>query len=163
MKLYHLVAVAQDGVIGKDNKLPWHFSADLKHFKKLTMANTIIMGRKTFESLGKKPLPGRENFVLSRGKGDDERGFYFFTSIEEALKNVRTPKAFIIGGAEVYHQTLNQIDGIYLTRIHASYEGDSFYPEVPAHFKEREKETVQENPKIEFVYLENQNKKMLTT
>lgn len=152
MKLYHVVAVSQNHVIGKDNKLPWHFSADLKRFKALTMGHTVIMGRKTFESIG-KPLPGRENFVLSHKLGQF-LGAQFFTSIESALSAVKTEKAFIIGGEEVFKQTMDRIDGIYMTQIHVSYEGDAFYPPPPASFKEKERETLQESPKIEWVYLE---------
>jgi dihydrofolate reductase len=180
VKLYHLVAMAEGRVIGKDNRLPWHFSSDLKNFKQLTMGNTILMGRKTFESIG-KPLPGRENFILSRhtphpnplpkgergrnaeislapggGEGWGEGELCYFSSIEEAVKSVRTPRAFIIGGAEIFRQTLDKIDGIYLTKIHAKYEGDAFYPEIPNSFKEVCSEILQDHPKIEFVFLQNE-------
>ena len=147
--------MADGRVIGKENKLPWHFSADLKNFKALTMGSTVMMGRKTFESIGKF-LPGRENFVLSRSKASSSgENLYFFNSIKEALKNIRTPQAFVIGGAELFRQTMEQIKGIYLTRIHQKYEGDVFYPEIPNGFIEKEKRILQDNPKIEFIYLEN--------
>ena len=153
MKLYHVVAVANNRVIGKDNKLPWNFSSDMKYFKQLTTGGTVIMGRKTFESIG-RPLPNRENFVISRTKSGDAEHLRFFGSIEDALKAVRTDKAFIIGGATLYGQTISAIEGIYLTRIHADFEGDAFYPEIPDGFKERTREALQENPKIEVIYYE---------
>lgn len=137
MKLYHVVAVAgKKRVIGKDNKLPWHFPEDLKFFKNLTTGSTVIMGRKTYESIG-RPLPNRENFVLSRSL-KPEGPVRFFNSLEEAVGNVKTEKAFIIGGAELYAQTIREMDGIYLTRIDADYEGDAFYPEIPTEFEEIE-------------------------
>lgn len=153
MKLYHIAAMASNRVIGKDNKLPWHFSEDMKFFKKLTTGHTVIMGRKTYESIG-RPLPNRVNFVLSRTQ-KEYPGVEVFQSIDEALKKAKTEKAFIIGGAELYKQTLNRADGIYLTRIDREYEGDAFYPEVPDSFEEVEIEGLREaDPKIEFVYYE---------
>lgn len=143
MKLFHVVAIANNRVIGKDNKLPWHFPADLKFFKQLTTGHTVIMGRKTFESIG-KPLPNRENIVISRSG----------LSLEGALQQAKGEKVFIIGGAQLFEQTLNQIDGIYLTRIHADYEGDTFYPELPKNFVEKSRTPLQENPKIEVIYYE---------
>ena len=158
MELYHIVAVAEDNVIGKDNRLPWHFSSDLKHFKKLTMGNTIIMGRKTFESIG-KPLPGRDNFVLSKSQTAGDSRFRFFNSFEGALKAAKTQKVFIVGGASLYKQTVPLVDGIYMTRIFARYEGDTFYPEIPSYFEEKSKEKLQEDPKIEVIFYENARKK----
>ncbi len=165
MKLYHVVAAAgSKRVIGKDNKLPWHFPEDLKFFKRLTTGSTVIMGRKTFQSLPKAPLPNRENFVLSRsiwkkqdGKGDvDFQGVRFFASLEEAAAQVNTEKAFIIGGAELYRETIRSVDGIYLTRIDAEYEGDAFYPEIPSDLFDEVsiEELRRENPKIEIVFYE---------
>jgi len=156
--LYHIVAMAQNRVIGKEGRLPWHFSADLKHFKQTTMGGTLIMGRKTFESIGKKPLPGRENFVLSRSSQKSENSVTFFTSLEEAIKNAPTENIFIIGGETLFKETMRQADGIYLTKIDALYEGDVFYPEIPAGFKEKSRIILQENPKLEFIYYENMRK-----
>lgn len=144
--------MARDRVIGKEGRLPWHFSSDLKHFKQTTMGSTLIMGRKTFESIGKKPLPGRENFVLSRSSQKSENGAKFFTSLEEAIKNAPTENIFIIGGETLFKETMKQVDGIYLTKIDALYEGDVFYPEIPAGFKEKSKAVLQENPKIEVIF-----------
>ncbi len=166
MKLYHVVAMANNRVIGKDNKLPWHFSTDFKFFKQLTSGNTVIMGRKTFESIG-KPLPNRENFVLSRnlkpphlnplppgGRGKEKENLLFFSSFEEAAKNIKTGNAYIIGGAEIFRQTMDGIDGIYLTQIGADYEGDAFYPEISTHFKEKSRTSLQDNPKVEVIFYE---------
>jgi dihydrofolate reductase len=155
--LYHIVAMARNRAIGKDNRLPWHFPADLKHFKRRTMGSTVIMGRKTYESIG-KPLPNRENFVLSRAPQKDTEHLRFFTSYEDALKSVKTPDAYVIGGAELYNQTIDKVDGIYLTRIGADYEGDAFYPEIPDSFDEVEIEHLQDNPTIEVVLYQKKDK-----
>ncbi|MBI4372216.1 MAG: dihydrofolate reductase [Candidatus Omnitrophica bacterium] len=171
MKLYHIVAYAKETrVIGKNGKLPWHFPEDLKHFKSLTMGNTLIMGRKTFEAIG-KVLPGRDNFVLTRQKRGQamkpkhhmpvpfsHENLKFFDSLQDALTQARTEKVFIIGGAEIFRQTMDLVDGIYLTRIHEDYEGDTFYPEIPSSFKEKTKEILQENPLIEVIFYENTKK-----
>ncbi len=153
MKLYHIVAVAENNVIGKDNRLPWHLPADLKLFKKRTMGSTIIMGRKTFESIG-KPLPGRENFVISRTLKAAGENLQTFNSVGEAVKAAKTPEAYIIGGADIFKQTMDLVDGIYLTRIHQEYEGDAFYPEIPKDFEEIEVEELQADPRAEVVYFE---------
>ena len=146
MKLYHIVGMAENRVIGKDNRLPWHFSEDLKNFKALTMGQTLLMGRKTYESIG-RPLPGRANFVLTRSavtacqqdvvKRDLPAGteLRFFASIESALQAAKTPTVFVMGGADLYAQTLDRIDGIYMTRIPGQYEGDAFYPPIPPRLK----------------------------
>lgn len=158
MKLYHVVAVARNGVIGKDNKLPWHFKTDLQYFKRLTTGSTVIMGRKTFESIG-RALPGRKNFVLSRSPRPPAGTVQFFTSLVEALAQVTTPAAFVIGGAELFQETLPLIDGVYLTRIDAEYEGDTHYPELPKGFKEITREPLQDKPLLEAIFYENLNVK----
>ena len=152
MKLYHIVAVADGGVIGKAGRLPWHFSSDLKRFKQITLGNTVIMGRRTFDSIG-QPLPGRENFVLSRHSPETNlEHFHFFGSLETAFNAVKTEKAFIIGGAEIFNQTMNQIDGIFLTQIHGVYDGDVFYPAIPEGvFEIKKRERSAEEPKLEFI------------
>ncbi len=152
-KIYHVVAMARNGVIGKDNKLPWHFPEDLKQFKKLTLGSTVIMGRKTFESIG-KPLPGRKNFVISRTMNTRD-GIHVFNSIGNAIGAVSTENAFVIGGAEIYQETMPWIDGIYLTRIEQDYEGDAYYPEIPDDFEEIEIQDLREKaPKIEVIFYE---------
>ena len=159
MKIYHIVAVAAHNVIGKNNALPWHFSEDMKFFKQKTMGSTVIMGRKTWESLG-KPLPGRENFVLSKsllslsGQAGGQ-GARVFSSLGKALGEIRTPEAFVIGGAELYRQTLPFVDGVFMTRIPGEYDGDAFYPSLPGSFVERSRTLLREDPRIETVYYEN--------
>jgi dihydrofolate reductase len=148
--LYHIVAMAQNRIIGKDNKLPWHFGEDLRHFKRLTLASTVIMGRKTYESIG-KPLPGRTNIVLSRTKTGREGSLRYVNSFERALEQVATPDAFIIGGAEIYKTTMSQIDGIYLTQIPSDYEGDARYPEIPADFVEKSRTRLKDDPLLESI------------
>lgn len=155
MMLYHIVAVANKRVIGTGNKLPWHFSKDLQHFKVTTTGQTVIMGLKTFESLGCKALPGRVNFILDRSGQKPYPGQTFFSSLDDALKNVRTEHAFIIGGAELYRTSIDRVDGIYLTRIHADYQGDVFYPEIPPSFTEKKRLKLQEDPMLEVIFYEN--------
>lgn len=154
MKLYHIVAMAENRVMGREGRLPWHFSVDLKKFKELTLGSTVIMGRRTFESIG-KVLPGRTNFVLTHRPGRDQEGLRFFNSLETALREVTTEKAFIIGGESLYRETMDRVEGIWLTQIHQDYEGDAYYPEIPSSFKEIKKEILQrEGPRIELIYLE---------
>lgn len=126
-----IVAMSENRVIGKDNKLPWHLPADLKRFKEITTGHFIIMGRKTFESIGKS-LPNRTNIVLSRDANFEAPGCQTLTSIEEAIEQAKEAKQaeiFIIGGAEIYRQLLTKIGRIYLTIIHKEFEGDAWFPE----------------------------------
>jgi len=146
--IYHVVAVAENNVIGKDNKLPWHFSSDLKFFKNLTTGHTVVMGRKTFDSIG-KALPNRENIVISRAAHAPVAGVTFVTSVEEALKIAQKGDTFIIGGASIFEETRGGVDGVYLTRIHARFAGDAFYPGLPEGFREVSRTPLQEDPKIE--------------
>lgn len=136
MKISHIVCVAEDNVIGNQGKMPWHLSADLKAFKAKTMGHIILMGRKTFESLG-RPLPGRLNIIISRNPlFSVPEGTRCFKSIEEALEYCQTLKSqypdeiFVIGGAEIYRQTLPRTERIYLTQIHKKYRGDAYYPKI---------------------------------
>lgn len=152
--LYHIVGVANNRVIGTANKLPWHFSKDLQHFKKMTTGQTVIMGLKTFESLGCKALPNRTNFILDHTGAKPYPDQTFFSTVDEALKNVLTEHAFIIGGAQLYRTTIDRVDGIYLTRIHADFQGDVYYPEISAAFVEKSRSTLQEDPLLEVVYYE---------
>lgn len=124
-----VVVDAQNG-IGKNNQLLVHFPADLKRFKKITSGHTIIMGRKTFESMG-KALPNRRNIVISRQADLSLEGAEITNSINSALQLCKTDEeVFIIGGAEIFKQSLPLIDRIYLTRIHKSFEADTFFPEI---------------------------------
>ena len=130
MKLSIIVAMAENRVIGRDNGLPWHLPADLKHFKAITMGKPIIMGRKTWESIG-RPLPGRTNIVVTRTpdyKADDCEVVH---SLDEALAAVDGfDEAMVIGGAEFYRQALPQASTLYLTLVHAAVTGDTYFPEL---------------------------------
>lgn len=125
-----VVAIAENNAIGKDNQLLWHLPADLKHFKEITSGHTIIMGRKTYESIG-KPLPNRRNIVITRNPGLQIPGVEVEGNITNALALCEGEKEiFIIGGAEVYRSTMDLVDRIYLTRVHEHYDADAFFPEI---------------------------------
>lgn len=127
MKVSIVVAIAENGVIGIDNGLPWRLSSDLKNFKKLTSGHTILMGRKTYESIG-KPLPKRRNLVISRDPAYIAEGCEVFQSIEVALEAAKADsEVFVIGGAQIYRQVLPKADKIYLTRVKAEVKGDAFF------------------------------------
>lgn len=132
-----VVAMAQNRAIGKDNELLWHLPDDLKHFKNITRGHTVIMGRKTFDSVG-KPLPNRRNIVITRQKGLDISGAETVHSVEEALTLCPADEeVFIVGGAEIYKLALPRTDRIYLTTVHQRYEGDAYFPETdPLQWKE---------------------------
>jgi len=123
-----IAAMDKNRLIGSDNGLPWHLPADFKHFKEVTMGKPVVMGRKTFESIG-KPLPGRKNVVISRS-GFSAEGVVSVESIDKALAEVReADEIMIIGGASFYEQMINQADRMYLTHVDASCEGDAWFPE----------------------------------
>ena len=127
-----LVAAAENGVIGRDNTLPWHLSDDLRRFKALTLGKPMLMGRKTFESIG-KPLPGRTSLVLSRSRDWTRPGATVVRSLEEALERAgAVPELVVIGGAEVYRLALPHAQRIYLTRVHAEISGDTVLPPLDA-------------------------------
>lgn len=130
MSLSLIVAMTEDRVIGRDNKLPWHLSEDLKRFKALTMGHPIIMGRKTFESLG-KPLPGRHNIIISRHPSRHYEGVTVVQSLDEALDTFAAVETelFVIGGAQIYELALPIADRLYITMIRSKFEGDTFFPE----------------------------------
>lgn len=135
MKLALIVAMAENRVIGINNNLPWHLSEDLKYFKRVTMGKPIIMGRKTFESIG-RPLPGRTNIVVTRNPAYQAEGIKVVHSLGEATKLAESitfidgmEEAMVIGGAELYGQALPEADRIYLTQVHAKVHGDAWFPE----------------------------------
>ncbi len=130
-----IAAMARNRVIGRGNALIWHIPADLKHFKRVTMGKPVIMGRKSFESL-KKPLPGRANIVVSRSFSAQGDNVHVRPSIDEAIRAAQDIAArtgqdaiFIIGGGEIYRQTLPAIRRLYLTVIDRDYDGDTFFPD----------------------------------
>jgi len=131
-----IAALAENRVIGRDNQLPWHLPADLKHFKALTLGKPIIMGRKTWDSLG-RPLPGRLNLVVSRQSGLQLEGAEVFASLDAALERAEAwareedaEELMLIGGAQLYELGLEQADRLYLTRVGISAQGDAYFPEV---------------------------------
>lgn len=135
-RLSVIVAVAENGVVGRNNTLPWHLPQDLKYFKNRTLGKPIVMGRKTFESIG-KPLPGRTNIVISGNPGYAFEGINVVSSMSEALDVAQASAAIagqnevvVIGGASVYAEALPLADFLYLTEIHAVIDGDAYMPPV---------------------------------
>jgi dihydrofolate reductase len=125
-----VVAMARNRVIGRDNGLPWRLSEDLKRFKATTLGKPLLMGRKTYESIG-KPLPGRRNMVLTRDREWRAEGVEVVRSVEEALQLAgAAPELAVIGGAEVYRLVLPMTDRIHLTRVEADVAGDTVFPEL---------------------------------
>ena len=127
-----IVALDKAGVIGVEGRLPWKLSSDLKRFKQLTLGYPVIMGRKTFESIG-SPLPARQNIVLSRNMEFSAIGVDFFCSLEQALDSItgdKNEEIFIIGGAEIYAQGLAKAHRIYLTEVEANVAGDTYFPDL---------------------------------
>lgn len=126
-----LVAMDEKRGIGKDGKLPWRMSADLKRFRELTMGHHLIVGRKTFESIG-KALPGRRTIVVTRNPELQPEGCMVAASLEAAVETARMneeTEAFVIGGADIYAQALDLADRVYLTEVHAEVDADTFFPE----------------------------------
>lgn len=155
MALSAIVVIADDGAIGKDNGLLCHLPADLKHFKSITMGHTIIMGRRTFESLPKGALPGRENIVVSRNADYLAEGAKVCTSIEQAIAEASMPgECFIIGGAQLYASTIAQVDKLYLTAIHAHFDdADAYFPAInPDEWTEIDREDHQADEKNRYDY-----------
>jgi dihydrofolate reductase len=126
-----VVAASDNNVIGIDNKLPWKMPADMKYFKNLTMGHVVIMGRKTFESMGSKPLPGRKNIVISRKKNLLTSDFTVLDSLTEAFSMFTEEKeVFTIGGSEIFNLAMPKADRVYLTRIHGVFNGDSYFSQL---------------------------------
>ncbi|MFY0640787.1 MAG: type 3 dihydrofolate reductase [Bermanella sp.] len=136
MKLALIAAYAQNRVVGIDNKLPWHLPEDLKYFKRCTSGKAIIMGRKTFDSIG-RPLPNRTNIVISRNPEFNVNGVKVVSTLDEAIELAKAvneingiDEIMVIGGATIYELTLPLADRLYLTHVHANVEGDAYFPEV---------------------------------
>lgn len=130
-----IVAVADNGVIGKDNDLIWHMPADLKHFKQTTKGHMLVMGRKSFEAVGIGGLPGRLNMIVTRNTSYAAEGCLVFNSLEESLalaEQHRQEEVFILGGGEIYRQSLEKdlVDKLIITEIHGEFEGDTTFPAV---------------------------------
>lgn len=132
MNISLIVAVSENNVIGKDNDLPWKLPDDMKFFKETTTGHCILMGRKNLESFGRL-LPNRTNIILTRDKAFGFEGAKIYHDIEEAIKFAQENKEdelMVIGGGEIYKQTISKADKIYLTRVHTSIEGDVYFPEI---------------------------------
>jgi dihydrofolate reductase len=132
MRISFIVAKSENNVIGVNNQLPWHLKADLQNFKKLTMGHHMLMGRKTFESIG-KPLPGRMSLVISSNPKPNEESVFWFTSIFRAIKQAERngeTELFIIGGEKIFKYALSLVDRIYLTEVKATIQGDVFFPQL---------------------------------
>ncbi|MCG9711531.1 type 3 dihydrofolate reductase [Shewanella insulae] len=129
MKIAMIAAMANNRVIGKDNQMPWHLPEDLRHFKQMTLGKPVVMGRKTFESIG-RPLPGRHNLVVSRQKDLVIEGVTCVTSFEQAKEVVKgCEELVVIGGGQLYAELLPQADSLYLTEINLDVEGDTHFPD----------------------------------
>lgn len=145
-----VVAMAENGVIGRDGDMPWKLSTDLKRFKALTMGKPLVMGRKTFESVGGKPLPGRPHVIVSRGPAIDVAGVETAGSLDEALARARTiaiasgvDMVCVAGGGEIYRQALPLADMLYVTHVEAVIDGDTVFPPIdPAVFEKVEETAV---------------------
>jgi len=130
-----IVATSKNRVIGNDNKLIWKLSSDLKRFKELTTDNPIVMGRKTFESLGNKVLPGRMNIIITRQANKEYEGAKVVTSLEQAIELAKQndyKELMVIGGGEIYQMAIPLADTIYLTRVHTSIDCDTYFPALGA-------------------------------
>lgn len=139
-KLYAIVAMDENNLIGYQGKIPWYIPTDLKHFKQITNGGCVLMGRKTYESIGKS-LPGRINIVLTRDPNFQAPGCIVGSNIDKIFQIVTHETMFVIGGSEIFHLLLSRVERIYLTRIHTKFFGTSYFPTLdPNEWNETEKE-----------------------
>lgn len=150
-----IAAIGLNSELGKDNDLIWHLPADLRRFKKVTSGNTIIMGRNTFESIG-KPLPNRRSIIITRNILYKKEGCEVVHSLEDAIKLVKDQKnAFIIGGAQIYKEAIEKklVDQLDITKVHQNFDADVFFPTIDmASWKEMSKETFLPDDKNQYTY-----------
>jgi dihydrofolate reductase len=164
MKLTIIAAVANNNVIGMNNQLIWHLPADLKHFKEITMGKTLIMGRKTFESIG-KPLPGRKTIIVTRNSDYYAEGCEIASNLKDALCKVKEEsEVFVAGGGEIYRQVINLhfTRKMHITRVYANFEGDSYFPEISTEkweLVEREDKPIDEKNPYPFAFLTYKRRK----
>jgi len=153
MLLSIIVALSENNVIGSNKDLPWYLPADLKRLKTLTMGHFLIMGRKTFESLG-KPLLGRTTVIITRNKDYKAEGCIIVSSVKEGIEAAKNDvEPFIFGGGEVFKEALPMVKKIYMTRIHEVFDGDTFFPELNANeWKETAREDFQPDEKNKYSY-----------
>ena len=163
MKTAIIVAISDNNVIGKDNALLWRLSGDMQFFKRTTTGHHIIMGRKTFESLGKRLLPNRTSIVITRNSNYEvPEGGILANSIEDAIAKVQNEtEAFFIGGEQIYTSALNVIDTLYITRVHHNFEGDAFFPEIDTKIWEKvseEKHEADDKNEYDYTFVEYRRK-----
>lgn len=153
MKISLIVAMASNRVIGLNCQMPWHLSADLQRFKHITMGSPIMMGRKTFDAIG-RPLPGRENLIITRNVDYRQPGCLVFTDIDSALEHAADcNELFVIGGATLYEALLPRADYLYLTLINRVFEGDTYFPEIDySGWREISREDVDDDSRVDFSY-----------
>lgn len=153
MKISLIAAMANNRVIGRDGQMPWHLSADLQRFKQITLGSPILMGRKTFDAIG-KPLPGRDNLVISRDPGYRRTGCRVFADIDSAMRAVANrDELFVIGGATLYEALLPMADLLYLTVINRPFAGDTYFPPIDCKdWLEISREDVADDPRVDFSY-----------
>lgn len=147
MHISLVAAASENNVIGDENEIPWHLPDDMKFFREITEGKPIVMGRKTFESIG-RPLPKRHNIIISRQHDYDAPGCDVVSSLEEALELAEedhSDEICVIGGGQIYKQAMELADRIYLTRVHATVDGDTFFPEI--HEEDWEEVHREEHPK----------------
>jgi dihydrofolate reductase len=163
MKVALIVAVSQNNVIGRDNQLPWHLPEDLQYFKSVTMGKPILMGRKTYDSIG-RPLPGRTNIVITRDPSWAAEGVVVVNSLEDAIsagaeacEAADSDEVMVIGGAQIYRDCLPIAEKLYLTKVEAEVDGDAFFPKIDMDqwhkISEKEPKTVDKHP-YRFLILE---------
>jgi dihydrofolate reductase len=156
-QIYLVAAVASNGIIGANGRLPWHFPEELRHFKEVTLGHPVIMGRRTWESL-KGPLPGRKNIVVTRTPGYPAPGASVAPSLQAALALCAdAPKAMVIGGSQLFAESLPIAAGLELTEIHKDYPGDTSFPEYDrAKWQERRREphTASDGTRFDYVLYE---------
>jgi len=157
MKITMIAAMGENREIGLNNELLWHLPADMKHFRSTTMGKPIIVGRKTYESFGAKPLPGRLNIVISRDANYPGNGATVVTSIEDAIEAVKdVEEVMVIGGASFYEQFLPKTDQLILTFVHTNFKADAFFPEIDfSHWQEisREEHNADEKNKFDYSFV----------
>jgi dihydrofolate reductase len=165
-KISLVAALSENGVIGKGNQLPWHISADLQHFKKITSGHPVIMGRKTYESMGRL-LPNRTNIIITRDLDYSVEGAVIVHSLEQAIEEggkvlsikyqvssiENKNEVFIIGGGQIFEQAISIADKLYLTLVHTKIEGDAFFPDYTEFIHEISRQEVEENG-LHFTFLE---------
>ncbi len=154
MKISLIVAMSENRVIGINNEIPWRLSADLRNFKKITLGKPILMGRKTFESIG-RPLPGRKNIIISRNPAFKQEDCFVYQSIDSAIAACEQEydEIMIIGGASFYQALLPKAHRLYLTRIHSAFAGDTFFPEFdPAQWQQIDRQNINDDPSVPFDY-----------